>query len=191
MKTWQGILFGLFSGLLAAALILIIDSRPHGDPVQILPTWTPSPIVVHIDGAVLKPGVYRLEPQSRITDLIEAAGGLLPSADISLVNLATKIKDGEKFIIPFKTISETNSSKNEKIELTQAPTPTPLLGILNINTASVEMLDQLPAIGPTKAQAIVDYRTQHGDFRNIQELLNVPGIGPGIFSQIEKLITTE
>ena len=191
MKTWQGILFGLFSGLLAAALILIVDSRPRGNPVKLLPTWTPSPIAVHIAGAVMKPGVYYLSSQSRITELVAAAGGFSPEADQSAVNLAAKLRDGEKISIPILASSESSLNRNSTVDILNTTTPVPEPGIVNINFATVDELDRLPGIGVSKAQAIVDYRTKHGDFKSLQEILNVPGIGPSIFRQIESFITIE
>lgn len=191
MKTWQGILFGLFSGLLAAALILIVDSRPRGDPVRLLPTYTPSPIVVYITGAVIKPGVYQLQPQSRIADLLQSAGGFAPSADQSAVNLAAKIKDGEKIVIPTVSLPGV-AGRSETIDLNSDSTvPHVSPEIININLASSTELEQLPGIGSAKAQAIIDYRSKYGDFESPQAIQNVPGIGPGIFSQIEAFITTE
>lgn len=191
MKTWQSVLLGFFLGLIATGIIILIASPPKGKPIELQPVPTPGLIMVYITGAVTNPGVYSLPRQSRVEDAIQIAGGLSPFADLFSINMAARITDGEKIVVP-TMIEDTNSSENPErasvLNLSKNTTPKP--GIININTANQNELDDLPGIGITKALAIVTYRNEHGSFRKIEDLLNVPGIGPGILSDIKELITT-
>ena len=168
---------------LAATLASFLASvwllrRPAPAPIRIIPPPTPAPtltptpkwIQVYLTGAVQAPGVYTVPQGLRIWTLLEQAGGALPSADLERVNLAAPLTDGMHLHIP---------RRGE--EASASPTPGPLL---DLNTASVEELDRLPGIGPRAAQAIVDYRLKHGPFRRLEDLLNVPGIGPATLERI-------
>ena len=97
MKSWRWAMgFGVLGGLLSAGIILLVSSQPRGSAVQLQPAPTAAPIVVHISGSVLNPGVYALPRSSRVQDAIQAAGGLLPEADEQILNLAAPLKDGER-----------------------------------------------------------------------------------------------
>lgn len=183
MKPWQNILLGVLFGLLTGAFILIIISRPVGTEIQLIPPPTPSPILVHVDGAVQLPGVYPLPVGSRIQDAVKAAGGFSDLADPSLVNLAARLKDGDKITIP--TIGQTSLPENSR---SGAVIQTSSTGI-DINTATAAELEALPGIGPGRAEDIVKYRESHGSFTYIEEIMNVPGIGQSTFDQIKDLIT--
>lgn len=174
-----GVLFGLF----VAALIWIVARNPSGEAVILRPAPTERPVIVHISGAVPRPGVYALPDGSRVQDAIAAAGGFLAEAEKTQINLAALLVDGEKLDIPF-------------IEGGSPVLPTPGLTVvavttelININTASQSELEILPGIGPTTAQKIIEYREQNGDFVTIEELINVSGIGPGLYDRIKDLIT--
>jgi competence protein ComEA len=151
--------------------------------VTLRPVPTDKPIVVHITGAVPRPGVYALPQGARVQDGISAAGGFLAEADKSNINLAQLLDDGEKLDIPF-------IEGGAPIVATPLPqvvaTTTELI---NINTASAAELDSLPGIGPTTAQKIIDYRTQNGPFVSTEDIINVSGIGPGTYERIKDLIT--
>lgn len=128
-------------------------------------------VTVHISGCVAKPDQLVTLPEgSRISDAIAAAGGATEEADLSRLNLAALLKDGQKITVP---------SQNEE----QAGS-----GPVNINTASLEELDTLPGIGPSLAQRIITYREENGAFADIAELMNVSGIGEKLFSQLEEKI---
>lgn len=133
---------------------------------------------VHVSGAVSKPGVYELPEGSRLFEAVEAAGGFLEEADCGCVNLAEEIRDGEKYHIP--TIEETAAGLPEEQGGAYGAS-----GLLNINRAGVEELMQLNGIGKSKAEAIVAYRSEHGDFEDIEELKNVSGIGEKLFAGIK------
>ena len=134
----------------------------------------PAMLIVDVAGEVIKPGVYELTPNSRVIDAIKAAGGAKPSSDLSLLNLARPLKDGEQVYIDKKMGS---SSARNSIRRS------PVNAILNINRASAKELESLPGIGPVLASRIVEYRSTNGPFLAIEDLQKVPGIGG---SKLEK-----
>jgi competence protein ComEA len=171
MKTILYITYGVLIGLLAAGIIWLAVSRPRGEAITLLPTSTPGLLTVYVSGAVATPGVYDLPDGSRVVAAVQAAGGLLPGAETTNINMATLITDGQQINIP--GIVDTSHVN---------------VGRVNINTATLEQLDALPGIGPTTAQSILDYRLQHGPFQVIQDIQNVPGIGPATYAQIQAYI---
>jgi competence protein ComEA len=172
MKTVLYILLGVLVGLLAAGVIWMATSGPRGEPVTLLSSPTPANLAVYITGGVASPGLYYLPAGSRMGDAVNAAGGFVINAQIDQINLAAPLTDGEHVDVPSLGGSNTIS-----------------LGRININTATAAELDTLPGIGPTTAQAIVDYRFQYGSFLNIQDIQNVPGIGPATYDLIKDSIT--
>jgi competence protein ComEA len=172
MKTLISITYGVLIGLLAAGIIWLAVSHPRGEAITLLPTSTPGLLTVYISGAVATPGVYTLPEGSRVDDAVKAAGGSLPGAEMSNINLAVQVTDGQQINIPGIVDSTSHVS----------------VGRVNINTATVDELDNLPGIGPTTAQAIIDYRLQHGPFQIIQDIQNVQGIGPATFTEIQDYI---
>ena len=174
MKNFLYITYGVLIGLLAAGVIWLAASRPRGEAVVLLSSPTPSLLGVDISGAVVSPGLYYLPEGSRVGDAINAAGGFAVTAQQEQVNLAAPLKDGEQIKVP--GVGGTSHIN---------------LGRININTATVEELATLPNIGPTAAQSIVDYRTANGPFKNIQDIMDVPGIGPSTYDSIKNLITVE
>ncbi len=126
-------------------------------------------IYVDVCGAVNVPGVYELSENARVCDAIEAAGGLTEDAAREAVNMARTLSDGEQIFVA----SKAESSLSDK---------------LNINTATLEELCSLPGLGEAKAQAIIDYRLQHGSFQNLEDLMKVPGIKEGLYQKIREMI---
>ncbi|MGH2523524.1 MAG: helix-hairpin-helix domain-containing protein [Anaerolineales bacterium] len=202
-------LYGLLLGLLATGVLLVVARRPPGHPVQLQEPPTPVPLRIHVTGAVASPGVYPLPRGSIIQDAITAAGGPTERADLSHINLAQLLVDGDQVIVPDLPPTATPVPPTPTLAPTitvgpGTPTPTPLPtstpapttppasavgGKININTATLAELDTLPRIGPAIAQRIIDYRTANGPFRSIEEIMEVSGIGPAIFEQIKDLIT--
>ena len=152
---------------------------------------TKKEIVVHVTGEVKKEGVVYLEEGSRVVDAIKRAGGETKEADLSQVNLAYVLQDGQKIYIPNKNekiSAYTSENMGENIE--QNNTTTKKEGAkVNINTAGVEELDQLPGIGPAIAQRIIDYRNEHGEFKKVEDVQEVKGIGDAKYSEIKDSIT--
>lgn len=138
-------------------------------------------VYVFVCGAVISEGVYELASESRIQDALFAAGGFLPEADTDAVNLADIVYDGQKIYFPFEGEQLEDISDISKAEDSN--------GKVNINTATKEQLIELPGIGNSKAENIIRYREEHGNFQDIQEIKDVNGIGDGIFLQIEAYIT--
>jgi len=174
---------GILLGLFLAALVWVVARNPSGQAVTLRPVPTDKPIVVHITGAVPRPGVYALPEGARIQDGISAAGGFLAEADKSTINLAELLEDGEKLDVPFIE----GASPVLGTPLPEVITTTTEL--ININTATAAELDTLPGIGPTTAQKIIEYRDQNGPFINTEDIINVSGIGPGTYERIKDLIT--
>ena len=152
---------------------------------------TKKEIVVHITGEVKKEGVVYLEEGSRVVDAIKKAGGETKEADLSQVNLAYVLQDGQKIYIPNKNEKiSAYTSENMGDNIEQNNTTTKKEGAkVNINTAGVEELDQLPGIGPAIAQRIIDYRNEHGEFKKVEDVQEVKGIGDAKYSEIKDSIT--
>jgi len=153
---------------------------PSSPPVEVIEDSQPEEklVVVDVQGAVMKPGVYQLPQGSRVQDLLIACGGLASRADRDWVakniNRAALLRDGAKFYFPFQ--GEVQGAVSEG-------------GKININQATAKELEQLPGIGPSFAQKIVNYRLQHGGFRSLEEIMLVEGIGEKLFEKIKDKIT--
>lgn len=176
----SGVLFGLF----IAVLVWVVARNPSGQAVTLRPVPTERPIVVHITGAVPRPGVYALAQGSRVQDAISAAGGFLADAEKTGINLARTLEDGEQLDISYK-----EGASPVLTEVTVVPAPPSSAELININFASQAELESLPGIGPTTAQKIIQYREQNGPFLATEDIVNVSGIGPGIYGRIKDLIT--
>lgn len=191
MKAVAYILVGLLTGFLLAGAVLLVTRLPAGRPVTLEPAPTEVPIEVSVVGAVLRPGLYLFADGSRIQDAITAAGGLTTDANVGGINLAAKLQDGQQLVIPGGggvPAAAQPTARFTVLGTTAAPGSTTEL--ININTATAQELEALPGIGPTLAQRIVDYRTAHGPFQRIEDIMNVPGIGPATFDEIQNLITS-
>ncbi len=155
------------------------------------PTPTTASVIVDVRGAVAHPGVYTLIAGSRVQDALAHAGEVLPNAETRNLNLARKVNDGEQIYVP--TIDEATvppPPASSKSNPSNAATKTPI-GIININTATLEELDALPGIGPSIAQRIIDFREQSGAFEQIEDVKKVRGIGDALFSDIQDMITVQ
>lgn len=144
-------------------------------------------IVVHVSGAVATSGVQRLPVGSRVNDAVNAAGGLLSSADLDRINLASRLTDGQRVILPKK--GEPLPGAGPAGESPSSPAANPSDAKIDLNTAEVSNLDALPGVGPSIAQAIIDYRTKVGRFRTVDDLSKVKGIGPAKLQQIRPRVT--
>lgn len=155
------------------------DASPEAiDDVEDEPTH----VLVHVDGAVNAPGVYELLEGSRVNDAVGAAGGLREDAETTAINLAAEVRDGEKIHVP--AVGE---------PVTTAPAGQDGLGAsdaapVNINTADVAELDELPGVGESTARAIVEDREANGPFATPEDLMRVSGIGEKKFAKLEAMI---
>lgn len=134
--------------------------------------------VVHVSGAVVRPGLVRLPPGARVADAVEAAGGAQADADLDRLNLAARVADGERVHVPRRGEAATVEP------VAGGGGPQSSTGPLDLNTATAEQLDTLPGVGPTTARAIVEFRTRHGRFRSVTQLLEVRGIGPAKLAEL-------
>lgn len=151
-------------------------------------------IVVHIAGEVKKPGIVRIKDGSRIADIIEQAGGLTDQANLTNINLAYIVEDGQKITIPSKQEQEvkeyiSNQSGEgvirENPEINTIQSATIKNTKVNINKATKEELQSLSGIGESTAQKIIDYRKENGEFKQIEDLKNVSGIGDAKYNAIK------
>lgn len=137
-------------------------------------------VIVHVDGAVGVPGVYELEAGARVGEAVDAAGGLADDADTSTLNLAAEVADGEKVYVPHE--GEPAPAEGDGAASGGSASP------VNINTADVEELDELPGVGEATARAIVEDRETNGPFSTPEDLMRVSGIGEKKFARLEGLI---
>jgi len=169
----------LVMGLLILLLSVFIVARGNSQPneaMQVVPITISEPeIFVDVTGAVNKPGVYTLTGKSRVIDAIKAAGDSAPGADLSTINLARVLNDGEQIYVD-STVVNSNGVRVSKAVRS---------GPININRATARQLDALDGVGPVIAQRIVDYRKINGSFLTIDDLQKVSGIGAAKFAQIK------
>ncbi len=140
-------------------------------------------ITIHISGEVNNPGIVNIESDKRLSDAVDKLGGVTENADLNNINLAMKIEDAKHYIIPKigEEIKNNESINNENNNIGSNK--------VNINNATIEDLDKLPGIGEATANKIINYREENGDFKSIEELKNVNGIGSKKYEQIKDEIT--
>src|SRR5262245_34275142 len=142
--------------------------------VEIAPRATRAALV-HVAGAVRHPGVYRMRDGDRIKDAVQRAGGARGGADLNAINLAAKVADGQQVVVPRRGVAASAAGSSGAAD---GAGPAPPQAPISLNTATAEQLDTLDGVGPATAQKILDYRRQHGGFRSIEDLGQIPGIGP-------------
>ncbi len=160
----------------------ILAELPSSDrPVEPVPVELPPALAVHVAGAVHAPGVYELSEGSRVADALMAAGGATAAGVPHALNLAARLIDGERIWVPTRQELAAGGS-GQAVVSRQGD------GKVDLNAAGRERLETLPGIGQVKAQAIIAYREQHGKFTSVDELLNVPGIGPATLARLRDLV---
>jgi competence protein ComEA len=169
--------------IVAGMAVFLVNWQPAATIViePPVPTQTPGPIRVYISGAVVNPNVYDLPPGAIVQDVVQMAGGPTADADLDRINLAEPLSDGQHIYVPH--VGEV------VVQDVQPGTDNATSGLVNINTAMQEQLESLPGIGPVIAQRIIEYREANGPFGVIEDIMNVPGIGPATFEDIRDLIT--
>ncbi len=145
-------------------------------------------VFVDIKGAVMYPGVYELQPDKRIFDAIQLAGGYIENADTQLVNHAQKVQDEMVIYIPIKGEQLEDISSNLLMLPLESQNKSQKI---NVNTADAETLATLPGIGPSKAHSILSYREEKGRFQTIDDVRNINGIGDKTFEKIKDYITVK
>jgi competence protein ComEA len=166
--------------ILVGSVFLVVhgNSKPETAALVVPVTIAEPEIFVDVAGAVNNPGVYTLTGKSRVVDAIKAAGDSAPGADLSTINLARVLNDGEQIYVDSTVVN----SSGQRISKKQ---PT---GPININRATVRQLDALDGIGPVIATRIVEYRKVNGSFLSIDDLQKVSGIGAAKFAQIKSKV---
>lgn len=171
-------------------------------PVQMVSSTVPStpsehqPVVVSVVGLVHRPGLVTLEPGARIDDALTAAGGVLDGADLSGLNVARRLSDGEQIVVGIAAPpgvrtamgSSVSSPAEQSAPTTGGATDTSTAGPVNLNTATVEELDVLPGVGPVTAAAIIAFRDANGSFTDVEQLGDVDGIGPARLEKLRDLV---
>lgn len=145
-------------------------------------------VYVDVDGAVVRPGVYRLKDGARVSQAIDAAGGLTAEADVTGLNRASKITDGQKIYVPTVGEQQAAAAVGGADSAAVASGVGSSSELVNINTASAAELQTLSGIGPSMAQSIIDERTQNGAFASVDDLMRVSGIGEKKLAKIKDCI---
>jgi competence protein ComEA len=155
------------------------------EPVAQAPTRRA--LVVHVVGAVRRPGLYRLREGARVADAVSRAGGATGRAELAALNLAAPLVDGIQVLVPRRVAA------SQAFEATDGdPSAAGTAGLgrkLSLFSATADQLDELPGVGPITAQKILDYRAEHGPFRSVDDLDAVPGIGPTRIEQLRDFVT--
>ena len=138
----------------------------------------PQKIWVQIGGAVFRPGVYEVTSNQRVLDLLPLAGGVRPQAKLDGINLAQRIKDGQRVVVPFLPVPKSGPKSRGAFVENAASS-------VDLNSAGLEQLATLPGIGPALAKRIVVYRSKMGGFRSVEDLKNIKGLGGSKFERIK------
>jgi competence protein ComEA len=141
--------------------------------------------VVYVSGGVARPGLYKVPLGNRVTDAVDAAGGLAEGADTAKLNMAQFVKDGMHVYVPVRSAPAHRAVS----PAAAVPPDKPNADKININTADAGQLQQLPGIGPVLAGRIIEYRKAKGPFRDRAELKLVPGIGDAKYNELKDRIT--
>ena len=150
-------------------------------PVTAVPSSPPVMLVVDVAGKVRHPGLYRLPVGSRVDDALRAAGGALPGVDLSTVNLAAKLTDGQQIAVGMPGAAPAPAGSGSGAATVLAP--------VDLNSATLDQLETLPGVGPVLGQHIIDWRIAHGRFATIDQLRDVSGIGDVKFAALRSRVT--
>ena len=192
-STALALVFALVAALVLAGNRLARSGTASAPNVAAAPLEPVAParsesMVVHVVGAVRRPGLYHLHEGQRVADAVGRAGGATRKADLAALNLAAPLVDGTQVLMPARVAAAptgTTASGGTTAGATQAGTQAKV----SLASATLEQLDALPEVGPVTAQKIVDYRTEHGPFRSVDDLDQVPGIGPTRVENLRDLVT--
>ena len=181
----------LFLAAAVAAVVLVVavllaagqasGSTAEAPAVRVVPTTAaPTPVLVHVSGAVRHPGLVALPAGSRIVDALTAAGGPTGAADQSGVNLAARVADGQQVVVPKRGVAPPAAASG--------PAGAPGSTTVSLGSATAEQLETLPRIGPALAARIIAYRDAHGGFSSVDQLSEVGGIGPKTLAGLRDLV---
>ncbi len=214
---WGAIGLAVVAALAAvAAAVGVWAGRPVAEPVPALPVVSAgapasapgastgavpvaapapgAPVVVNVAGKVRRPGLVTVRDGARVGDAVEAAGGALPAVDLTPLNLAARVVDGQQILVgiaaPPAAAGPAGPSPGGSGGSSGGGTGGPAApgGKLDLNAASLEQLDGLPGVGPVTAKKILDWRTQNGRFNAVEQLREIPGIGDARFGTLRELV---
>jgi len=187
-STEAGLAFTSGSTAVGAPSMPTLPTPPTVPPTTRVPD--DRPVLVHVAGSVVSPGVYALDPDGRIQGAIDAAGGPTPSADLDGVNLASPVADGQRIYVPEVGEVDPSTVPSGGAAVGDGGTGVTIaVGPIDLNTATAAQLESLPGVGPATAAAIVDDRDRHGPFATVADLERVPGIGPAKLAAIAERVT--
>ena len=146
-------------------------------------------LVVHVAGAVRRPGVYRMRDGARVDDAVTRAGGATRRADLTQLNLAAQLEDGRQVVVPLRPAAAGSTGPGAGSTASTAAPTGQAASPVNLNTATAEQLDTLDGVGPVTVQKILQYRTEHGGFTSIEELGQIPGIGELRLAALRERVT--
>ncbi len=172
----------------AGGLALFLRDGDSGEPVRIIPppvvsSETDGAVMeskAYVTGAVRHPGLYTIKEGDRLADLIDLAGGITEDADMQAVNLAVRVEDQDHWTVPKVGESTVVPSTAVSVDRTS--------GKVDINSADAELLETLPGIGETRAEAVIRYREEHGPFKRVDDIAAVPGIGSATLEGLRDLV---
>lgn len=172
----------------AGGVALFLRDGDSGEPVRIVSPPTVSSVEIreeaelkaYVTGAVRRPGLYAIKEGDRLADLIDLAGGITQDADMQAVNLAVRVNDQDHWTVP--TVGEPS------VVPSNVASVEPTSDKVDINTADAKLLETLPGIGETRAQAIIQHREEHGPFKRVDDIVAVPGIGPSTLEGLRDLV---
>jgi len=172
----------------ASGVALFLRDGGEGEPVKIIAppavssetSQAEAELKAYVTGAVRQPGLYTIEEGDRLADLIDLAGGITENADMQAVNLAVRVNDQDHWTVP--TVGEPTVVPSNAVSIE------PTSDKVDVNTADATLLETLPGIGETRAQAIISHREEHGPFKRVDDIVAVPGIGAATLEGLRDLV---
>ena len=176
---------------LVVAAVVLLTRGDEVEPVVVVAPGPESPtradIRVQVSGAVVSPGVYPMVEGQRVIDAIAAAGGVRPEADLASLNLALRVQDEAHYHVPY--LGQTSPGQASTASSSPVGASSGASGLIDLNTADSRQLETLPGIGSVMAGRIIAHRESNGPFASIDDVENVPGIGPKTLESIRPLVT--
>ncbi|MDQ7843289.1 MAG: ComEA family DNA-binding protein [Armatimonadota bacterium] len=171
------------SGAVIAGIAVLVFVQRPAPAVRIFEAPPAAEVVVQVDGAVVRPGLYRLPAGSRTEDAVRAAGGLSPAADSEGINRARLLRDGERVTVPYRGAGSSLLTAGAPRDGAASALPP-----VDLNRASAAELEGLPGIGPVLARRIIAHRDRNGRFHRLEDLLEVQGIGPKLLARLRQRV---